>query len=357
VAIELFRGIAALMVMVYHYAISFFPGTPLGIAYLRTGVDLFFVISGYVFGPMLLRDFGAQQNGSHYALLPFWLRRFFRIYPLYLLALVAYFLFAAPGELRTHYFLRHLAFLQTTESLQEASYFNDAFWTLPVEMEFYLALPLLALLRKRPLLLVALSAASLMLAFYATSHLSGTINFWFILSVHLPSILPEFMLGALLAAMVAHGRAQGWRWYAPPALWALGSGVVLLLGAYYLRFGPGGSGYGLMVHSPWNFLCASGYVLLMFPVLLCDEIRWPLWLRQVALLAGASSYGVYLFHNVVRLVLTQAEFSDSPALLIPLAMILTVALSLLLYHFYEGPLRRLGRKLARWAERGEVGPP
>ena len=51
--IELSRGLAALMVMLTHYA-AFIPGAPAGMGFLWSGVDLFFVISGFVFAPMIL---------------------------------------------------------------------------------------------------------------------------------------------------------------------------------------------------------------------------------------------------------------------------------------------------------------
>jgi peptidoglycan/LPS O-acetylase OafA/YrhL len=346
--IELCRGIAALMVMSYHYMINTLPDLPVGISYLRTGVDLFFVISGYVFSPMLLPDsLGGRFDNSRNTLLSFWIRRFFRIYPLYLLTLVICYFLTPAAPLKMSYFLRHLAFLQTTGSLEEISYFHEATWTLPIEMEFYLLLPLLALLRKRPLLLLALGAATLALSLYANVNTGGvmTLDFWFILSIHLPTILPEFMLGAVLAAAVAHGKARQWSWRSPAALWAFGGGLMLLIGTYYFRFGSSGQGYGVLVHAPWNFFCAAAYVLLMFPLLLSEPMRWPLWLREAALLLGAGSYGIYLFHSVVRRLLLQAGFT-APVFTL-LAVPLTIAVALLLYRFYENPLRRLGRNLSK----------
>jgi peptidoglycan/LPS O-acetylase OafA/YrhL len=341
--IELCRGLAALMVVLTHYS-SFLPNAPAGFGFLWTGVDLFFVISGFVFSPMLLQN--TRAPGRLDAPLPFWLRRFFRIYPLYLLALVAYFLGAAPGALTNHYFLRHLVFLHTTHSFEEAYYFNPAFWTLPVEMEFYLVLPLLALLRGRVRWLLLVSLASLVWCFYAR-YLRGPEDFWRVLSVHLPALLPEFMLGTLLAAAVAQGKAMQWRWCSRQALAAGGCGLALLVLAYQIKFGGFGLDTNRLLDAPWNFLCASAYALLMFPLLLTNELAWPLWLRQLALLAGASSYGVYLFHNLIPPLLVRAGLTASGIVFVLLAMSLTLAIALLLYRVYENPLRRCGRELAQ----------
>jgi peptidoglycan/LPS O-acetylase OafA/YrhL len=343
--IELFRGIAALMVVLTHYAF-FLNGAPAGLGYLWTGVDLFFVISGFVFSSMLLPNTQAPEAAGRNALLPFWLRRFFRIYPLYLLALVAYFLISPPGEQTDHYFFRHLAFLHTTESLEEAYYFNPAFWTLPAEMEFYLILPLLALLRGRVRWLLAVSLVTLAIGCFAR-YMSGPEDFWKVLSVHIPSLLPEFMLGVLLAAVVTHGRELNWRWSSRQALAAFAVGVVLVVVTYMIKYGGLGLENNKLLDAPWNFLCALGYALIMFPVLLVKEELWPSWLKRVAIFAGVGSYGVYLFHNLVPRLLERGGVTFRGVPFVLLALTLTIVLAFLLYYTYENPLRRFGRNLAR----------
>ncbi|MEX2365217.1 MAG: hypothetical protein WD601_01335, partial [Pseudohongiellaceae bacterium] len=65
------------MVLVTHYA-RFITSAGSGLDFLWTGVDLFFVISGFVFAPMVF--------GEKVAIGPYLVRRFFRIYPLYFVA-------------------------------------------------------------------------------------------------------------------------------------------------------------------------------------------------------------------------------------------------------------------------------
>lgn len=341
--IELCRGLAALMVMLTHYA-AFIPDAPAGLGYLWTGVDFFFVISGFVFAPMLLQSLQGPQ--AHTQLLPFWLRRIFRIYPLYLLALLAYFVFTPDAEQKEYYFYRHLFFLHTTESFEEAYFFNPAFWSLPVEMEYYLVLPLLALLKGDGRKLLWVAGGTLALSLYA-NYVRGPEDFWRVMSVHLPTILPEFMLGTLLAAAVTHGKALKWRWYGKQATLAFGVGLALLLLTYLIKYGGLGLENSLWLDAPWNFLCAAAYALLMFPLLLTDELHWPQWLRQTALMAGAASYGVYLFHNLLPPLLVRAGLEASGWSFVLSAMLLTVLLALVLYRFYENPLRNFGRDLAR----------
>lgn len=138
-SIELFRGIAAWMVLTMHYAYFLTP-EPSFLAFLWTGVDFFFVISGFVFGRAIY--------AGNLAVLPFLIRRFFRIYPLYFCSLILYYWFSADHPDKFSFFINHL-FLHTTHSVEEAFFFNPAYWSLPVEMEFYLLVPLLALVAAR----------------------------------------------------------------------------------------------------------------------------------------------------------------------------------------------------------------
>ena len=138
-SIELLRGVAALMVVFAHYwSIA---GIQPGIfIYLFSGVDLFFVISGFVFAPYLF--------GKNFSAGSFFLRRLFRIYPLYIISLLVYMaLKIADGQEASH-FLSHLLFLHTTESREVAFYYNPAYWSLPPEVEFYIFFPALILIAK-----------------------------------------------------------------------------------------------------------------------------------------------------------------------------------------------------------------
>ena len=104
--------------------------------FLHVGVDLFFVISGYVFAPYLF--------GKPLRLRPFFVRRWFRVYPLYLAAVFVYACLRPWEALKGGNILRHLLFLHTFESREVAFSLNPAFWSLPPEVEFYLILPVLA---------------------------------------------------------------------------------------------------------------------------------------------------------------------------------------------------------------------
>lgn len=138
------RAIAVLSVVFFHAAPSWVPGG-------FVGVDVFFVISGYLITLSLLADFSAKR----FSLLRFYERRIRRLFPA-LLALLAglygfgwFTLLAVEFELLGQHMLVSLGFAQNLLLWSEAGYFDQQgwekpllhLWSLGVEEQFYLAWP------------------------------------------------------------------------------------------------------------------------------------------------------------------------------------------------------------------------
>lgn len=169
------RGIAALIVVVYHCLLAIpvppaldFTQTPefrtLWRKFFLPGdfaVTAFFVISGASFGV-------AYKDLSKFNAVVFFIRRFFRIYPVYLLAMLTgfvtgliYLKFGGPGIadakdwLHAHFVRRPDAgvwFLYLTLSFNwflDKAYFINVLWTLPIEAQFYLFVPVFVFLLSR----------------------------------------------------------------------------------------------------------------------------------------------------------------------------------------------------------------
>jgi len=142
--IDLLRGVAAGMVLVAHY--PSFQG--LSSAFWNSfhyGVDIFFVISGFLFGKILSTGVVDLKR--------FVTRRFMRIYPLYFVSLLLYWLLKGDSQ----YLLSHLFMLQTLVSPSISAYYNPAYWSLPTELMFYMVLPVIGLFAGRPYLLLHLT--------------------------------------------------------------------------------------------------------------------------------------------------------------------------------------------------------
>lgn len=134
------RAIAIILVMVFHYGRDI----PEWLEPVRiigwTGVDLFFVLSGYLIGFQLLKE---VKTNSKIQLKRFYLKRAFRIIPAYLAVLVLYFSLGSSSEgSGLPPLWKFLSFTQNfgLDTLNHKS-FSHA-WSLCVEEQFYLLLPL-----------------------------------------------------------------------------------------------------------------------------------------------------------------------------------------------------------------------
>ena len=138
------RAIAILLVMIFHYG----RGIPSWLEPIQqigwTGVDLFFVLSGYLIGFQLLKEFKDKKEIDFKR---FYLKRFFRIIPAYLAVLILYF---SIGSLREGSGLPPLwRFLTFTQNFGLDTPTQKTFshaWSLCVEEQFYLLLPITIIL-------------------------------------------------------------------------------------------------------------------------------------------------------------------------------------------------------------------
>jgi peptidoglycan/LPS O-acetylase OafA/YrhL len=162
------RAIAIVAVVLYHAGLPWVPGG-------FTGVDVFFVLSGFLIGGLLWTEL---CRSGHIALGAFWMRRLRRLAPAYLVmavtVIVAGYLILLPADLRELGKETIAATLWFSNVLfwRGAGYFDGAAsekpmlhtWSLSVEEQFYVALPLLLLtlfrLRTRPRAVVGILATT-----------------------------------------------------------------------------------------------------------------------------------------------------------------------------------------------------
>ena len=167
------RALAVASVAIVHW---FHPGffgviPPLGLV----GVQLFFVLSGFLITGILLdvrRKVGDDASARRFALRSFWMRRFYRLVPAAVLYIAVA---AATGFLvdvrGLHWYLSYLGNFRIVQ-LQEWSQGSGHLWSLAVEEQFYLAIPLI-ILWQRKVPLAAVFTVGFAIAAVANYRLSG----------------------------------------------------------------------------------------------------------------------------------------------------------------------------------------
>jgi len=174
--LDTLRALAVLVVMLYHLTI--FGELPINILpvtyYGWMGVDLFFVLSGFLIGQQVLRPYLNNQRPS---ISDFYRRRAYRILPCYLAVLALYFLVPHWSEAPSIAPLwKFLTFTMNFGFSFDHRAFSHA-WSLCVEEHFYLILPLLVVLmmrrpstRKTITLLITVVISGIALRFYLIAH-------------------------------------------------------------------------------------------------------------------------------------------------------------------------------------------
>ena len=148
--LDTLRAFAVLIVMLYHLTIfEELPGRILPVTYFGwIGVDLFFVLSGFLIGQQALKPY---LTGQRLSILDFYSRRAYRILPAYLVVVALYFLVPAWREAPLLAPLwKFLTFTSNFGFTFDRRAFSHA-WSLCVEEHFYFILPLLVVgMMRRP---------------------------------------------------------------------------------------------------------------------------------------------------------------------------------------------------------------
>ncbi len=327
------RGIAVLLVLLSHSSnakvfireeLNFF-------AIGKIGVYLFFVLSAYLLDRQIALAF--MENKSSLA---YWnnyfLRRFLRIYPLFIIALIIHGLFTIAGmetviNKWTELFW-HLTFLKG----------ESIFWSIPVEFKYYFISPLIMWFCHK---ILKWNPAMLMLVF--TIMIVATIAIEFIF--HLPLLstfryFPIFLVGTIISIYELLFKQQLDKRVKPIlfSLAGLGAFVLILITTphYFDKL----FGFKLWVHDPIYFL---PYAILWGVVLLSTKygnglIKKLLELKVLRFI-GTISFSLYLFHMLTLTFTLQAGIM--PQLQFFVFFFISILVSTISYLLIERPLSKI----------------
>jgi peptidoglycan/LPS O-acetylase OafA/YrhL len=300
--LDLLRALAIIVVVIYHAALFGFklPGRVDRFGWI--GVDLFFVLSGYLIGGQLLAPLA---RGQRINLGRFFARRVFRIMPAYFVVLAVYFLLPSWREYSemSQPLWKFLLSVQNI-ALHGGTAFSHA-WSLAVEDQFYLALPFLLLfLFRRPRAAIIIPCliilgGILLRTFLAWKNpsIDGGVSFrGFQALIYYPTWtrLDPLVFGVVLGA-IEKFRPTWWQRIinCAPWLWLLALGLI----AYALYLGE--TDNLTVVACVWQFpIIAVGMAML----LVC-AVSPRLPFRRVAIPGAAFiasiAYGAYLIQKLV----------------------------------------------------------
>lgn len=329
--LDALRGIAVLSVVLYHaYPQTFFAGW--------IGVDLFFVLSGFLISSVILEH---VSDRGFFA--TFYFRRALRIWPIYYLTLLAVLALnaASPNGYPTTGLLWHVFFVQNLPHYWRGvtppfvATFGPS-WSVAVEEQFYLFWPITIWLAGRRRV-VPISCA--LLAVAVSARAIGLPN------CLLGSRLDGLALGSILAVSMPSMRA----------ITAVGlTGAATLFAALITHWGD-----PIPRCEPIIFLAAAA---LFFGVvgaairLTGTRAMWPLRLRPLRWL-GTVSYAMYMFHFPILVytpaVLSRLGVMSGPVIgLVEMALIL--GLPAISYRFIEGPILTLKDRAVYGARRASL---
>lgn len=334
-SVQVLRAVAALGVVACHYGLFYSQslGNPLAITTLtfgEAGVDLFFVISGFIM------VYASQSlAGRAGAPMTFFTRRVIRIVPIYWLVTAAYLAAALllPGlqkNLPLDYVASSFAFIpypapdgSTLQPLVGQG------WSLNYEMPFY---AIFALALFAPPRIAVLAASGILAGVVALGQVFAPVNpmlrFW------TDPIILEFVFGMLLGLAYVEGirlpRALGWVLFV--------GGLVLFLAATQLHQWIGGRVI------PWGLPAVAAVAGATLGGVSASGAAW-----RGLVLIGEASYALYLTHALAVRGLIAGfrrlgiDLPFWPGL--ALALLLSVALAIGVYYAFERPVTRALRNL------------
>ncbi|MEU4556386.1 acyltransferase family protein [Micromonospora violae] len=328
-ALDGLRAIAAVIVVAFHFG-----GPKWDWVSGWVGVQLFFVLSGFLITTLMLRE---EESRGRVSLRSFYIRRIFRILPVYLVVLAATYALAhlngGGGRVRESmpYYL-----LMVNEFAPNSAFLHS--WTIAIEWKFYLVWPLLAFALVRTAFLRRIAVTLLVIA-----GLVALIPFekdWPYWPIHYVSIL----VGCLLAIVMHH--PKGYALFRPLTRPVVSLAVLVGFVAVHLSlqyWPPAADG-----HSELRVAVYAVAVAFLLPAMLTPGIPTKVLSWRPLVFVGERSYSLYLVQYLAMttvIALVPSYAGHSTRLFVGTTVVGLLAADLL-YRWVEQPMIGVGRRLS-----------
>lgn len=346
----------AITMIVWHHTLA--PGRRSWIPVMDRGflgIDIFFLLSGFLIVTLLLRE---REKTGDVSLGTLFTRRALRLFPLYyglLATFLLVFLFVTPfGKLAPGFF-RNLPFYVTfTSNWVVLTGFISSYWTLATQEQFYLGWPVVEKYAARwvipaALVIVAVSEA---VNFRLTRSVELALGLDYDRLAILQTTFAPIFFGVLLAHLLHHrkGFVRSWRVLGRPWMPLLALAGSILVASLPVESVAGWPrlGYQLLLTL---FLAST---VAQPANVLAPALRWPPVIR-----IGQLCYGIFLFHMLVSWSLDRASerLGHPPGwLTFPVVYLLTYLVAEISFRYFETPFLNLktligGSRPAAGAER------
>ena len=314
------------------------------------GVELFFVLSGFLIGGILIEKVLNTNSFGLNTIIDFWKRRWIRTIPIYLIALLLHFIsINYIVGFPTSFDFRYLFFAQNLVHAHP-SFFPEA-WSLSVEEWFYLSLPLTVLIafifptkNKEKRLLVAFMSLLLLFTYFRWSQSDGTfdINSW---DKNIRKVV-AFRLDALLYGVIAAWVFKTKKSFAITyRKYLLLLGAILVLIAYFVFYKKFSADFNNVFFSS---LSSLGFALTLFYFKTWQGPKNKSILNAITFLS-VISYSLYLIHytflfRVLNNFIIARTLMNASVLLF-VYLLFAIVLASLFHYYFEKPFLKLKEKM------------
>jgi peptidoglycan/LPS O-acetylase OafA/YrhL len=349
--LDLMRATAIVLVVFWHSADVLRAAVP-GIVLPPhvDGVDLFFVLSGYLVGGILLKQSEHEGIAPWRLALDFWQRRWLRTLPnyyLFLLINIVVVLAGFSGGVINHNTWIYAFFLQNLHKPVDLFFWES--WSLVVEEWFYLLFPLLLFT------VIALTGAAARRAFLPLAILFIVAPM--LLRLHMAPDAPSLwhMEQGLRKLVITRLDAIGWGILAAwlhtcfPRAWAMARWPLLLIGTALMVGCAMAYGAERLAFSTTHYFTLNAMAMAMLLPFLSTWSSAPKWFSPVTFISLVS-YALYLVHQPMRYLFNRwFAVEQEGGLLLPLLLywIACIALSWFVYRFWERRFMALRDGLSR----------